>query len=81
MRAPLRFDGDLRPPFRVALDVRSGTGAYTGTVLVIHASEETDPTLGPDDVKQSLWEGSDLTASVTCDGDRFVATRLTSSPG
>jgi hypothetical protein len=75
------FDGDLRPPYRVVVHVDDGPPKYVGTTIAIRATADTDPSLGPKDVKGSLWEGGGLTAQVHCVGGGFVATGLTSTPG
>lgn len=76
-----RFDGDLRPPYRVRLHVDEGPAKYIGTTIRIRATAATDPTLGPDDVKTSLWEGGGLVAQVRCDDGEFRAVSLASTPG
>jgi hypothetical protein len=72
----VRFDGDLRPPYRLTAWVTDGPQAYVDTQVTVHADGHTDPQLGPDDVKGSLWEGGDVTAEVHCDDGRFVADGL-----
>ena len=74
-------DGDLRAPFSVEVHVLEGPGDYVGSRVRVRATEETDPTLGRDDVRDSLWEGGDVAAVVHCADGAFVATALTSSPG
>ena len=76
-----RFDGDLRPPYRVVVHVDDGPPELVGATIGIRATADTDPSLGPRDVKGSLWEGGGLVAQVRCDGGTFVATALTSTPG
>jgi hypothetical protein len=76
-----RFDGDLRPPYRVRMHVDEGPAEYVGTTIRIHATEATDPALGPEDVKTSLWEGGGLVAQVRCQDSAFHAVSLASTPG
>jgi len=75
----VRSDGDIRPPYRVTAWVSDGPAAYVGTRVTVHADRHTDPRLGPDDVKASLWQGGDVTAAVHCEQGRFVADGLTTS--
>jgi hypothetical protein len=75
-RRKVRFDGDLRPPYRITAWVTEGPAPYVDTRVAVHATSETDPQLGPEDVKRSLWEGGHVTARVHCDGGRFVADGL-----
>ncbi|MGZ8737144.1 MAG: hypothetical protein ACXWW7_08270 [Nocardioides sp.] len=74
-----RFDGDLRPPYRITAWVVEGPAAYVDTLVTVHATESTDPPLGPEDVKGSLWEGGDVTARVHCEDGRFVADGLSTT--
>ena len=68
----VRFDGDIRPPYRITAWVAQGPAAYVDTRVTVHATEATDPLLGPEDVKGSLWEGGDVTAQVHCEDGRFA---------
>jgi hypothetical protein len=77
----VRFDGDLRPPYRLNLHVTEAPQPYVGTTIQVHATSDTDPALGPRDVRTSLWKGGTLTAQVTCEHGRAVASALTSQPG
>lgn len=70
-------DGDIRPPYRITAWVREGPAEYVDTRVTVHATEVTDPQLGPQDVERSLWEGGDVTARVHCADGRFVADGLT----
>jgi hypothetical protein len=76
-----RFDGDLRPPYRLGVHVTDGPAEYVGATIRIHATESTHPVLGPEDVKTSLWRGGGVTAEVRCEGGRFLASSLTSTGG
>ena len=76
-----RSDGDLRPPYAVTVRVTAGPRRYRSATLVLRATSYTRPTLGPRDVRTSLWDGGGLVARVRCDHARFVATALTSTPG
>jgi hypothetical protein len=76
-----RFDGDLRPPYRVGVHVTEGPQEYVGATIRIRVTEATEPAIGPKDVKSSLWEGGGLVAEVRCQDGGFVATALTSTPG
>jgi hypothetical protein len=73
---PPRSDGDLRPPYRLEVHVTSGPDAYAGTTIQVHADAATDPRLGPNDVKTSLWNGGQVAARVDCVGGRFHAVSL-----
>jgi hypothetical protein len=74
-----RLDGDLRPPYRITAWVTAGRERYVDTRVVVHATSDTRPQLGPDDVRRSLWEGGHVTAQVHCDGARFVADGLSTT--
>lgn len=76
-----RFDGDIRPPYRLGIHVTEGPRAYRGTTVQVCATEHTHPALGPPDVKRSLWGGGKLVARVRCEDDRFIAEALVSTPG
>lgn len=71
-----RFDGDLRPPYRLQLHVVEGPARYVGTTIAVHADVSTKPRPGPDDVKASLLEGGQVSAEVRCDAGRFHALAL-----
>jgi hypothetical protein len=75
-----RFDGDIRPPYRIEVHVTDGPDAYLGATIQVHADSDTDPTLGPDDVKESLWEGGQVMALTRCAGGRFEAVSLRVPP-
>jgi hypothetical protein len=77
----LRFDGDIRPPYRLGVHVTRGPEKYLGTTLQVHATSHTYPTLGATDVKHSLWKGGGLIALVQCAHGDFLASSLTSTPG
>lgn len=74
-----RFDGDVRLPYRLEVHVTDGPARYVGTRLTLHAGTSTDPALSPADVKASLWEGGQVTASVTCREGRFDVIGVTAS--
>jgi hypothetical protein len=76
-----RSDGDIRAPYRITAWVTEGPAAYVDTRVTVHATESTDPQLGSEDVKNSLWEGGDVTAQVHCEGGRFVADGLSTPAG
>ena len=69
-----RFDGDLRPPYRVEVHVTDGPEEYLGARIKVLVTDATRPGLGPDDVRTSLHQGGDLVAEVRCADGRFVAT-------
>lgn len=71
-----RFDGDLRPPYRLELHVEDGPEEYVGSTVRIRATAETDPRPGVPEVKASLWDAEPLVATVGCDDGRFVARAL-----
>jgi hypothetical protein len=76
-----RFDGDLRPPYRLEVHVVEGPPAYVGATVQVHAVASTEPGLGPRDVKASLWQGGQVVARVTCVHGRFRAVSLRVPPG
>lgn len=71
-----RFDGDLRPPYRLEVHVTTGPRRYIGTTIWVHADAATDPGLGTRDVKRSLWKGGQVVAHVSCADGRFQAHSL-----
>lgn len=71
-----RFDGDLRPPYRVELQVVDGPEEYVGSTVTVRATAETDPRPGLPEVKASLWDAERLVATVRCDDGRFLALAL-----
>jgi hypothetical protein len=75
-----RYDGDIRPPYRVEVHVTEGPADYLGATIQVHADSDTDPTLGPDDVKESLWEGGQVMALTRCADGRFEAVSLRVPP-
>jgi hypothetical protein len=77
----VRFDGDIRPPYRVTVWVSEGPTAYVDTLVTVHGTARTEPQLRPEDVKRSLWEGGDVVAQVHCEGNRFVADGLSTPEG
>ena len=62
-----RFDGDLRMPYRLGVRVTGGPVEYRETTIQVHVDERTAPTLGPDDVNTSLWEGGGVVAEMRCE--------------
>jgi hypothetical protein len=74
-----RFDGDVRPPYRITAWVVAGPAEYVDSQVVVHATDATDPQLGPEDVKQSLWQGGDVITQVHGRDGRFVADALSTS--
>ena len=76
-----RFDGDLRPPYRLEVHVTEGPREYVGATIRVHAHADTDPGLGPGDVKTSPWKGGQVIAQVSCLDGRFRAHSLRSLPG
>lgn len=72
----VRFDGDIRLPYRLEVHVTSGPTRYVGTTIMVRATEATDPALTPGDVKASLWQGGQVTASVQCADRHFEALSL-----
>jgi predicted small secreted protein len=75
-----RFDGDLRPPYRLSVHVTDGPEEYVGATVQVHADTATEPGLGPVDVKASLWKGGEVTARVRCVDGRFRAVSLVVPP-
>jgi len=73
----VRFDGDLRPPYRLSMHVTEGPQEYVGTTIEVRATTATRPRLAPEDVKASLWRGGTVTAQVSCAQGDFVAAALT----
>lgn len=76
----VRFDGDLRPPYRLEVHVTDGPVTYVGTTIRLHADAATQPALRPRDVKESLWQGGQVAARVRCEGGRFRALSLVVPP-
>jgi hypothetical protein len=72
----VRFDGDIRLPYRLEMHVTSGPTRYLGTVIRLRATETTDAALTPADVKASLWQGEQVSASVQCADRHFEALAL-----
>lgn len=62
-------------PFAVATLVVRGYGPPRSAV---HATATTDPSLGPNDVMTSLWEGGGVTATIDCANGDFVAATMDS---
>ena len=75
-----RFDGDLRPPYRLEVHVTAGPHEYVGATVLVHADATTEPGLGPRDVRRSLWRGGQVIARVTCVHGRFHAVSLRTPP-
>ena len=71
-----RFDGDLRPPYRLGVHVTDGPEEYVGATIQIRATKSTHPALGPEDVKTSLWKGGGVIAQVQCESGHFTASSL-----
>jgi hypothetical protein len=71
-----RVDGDLRPPYRLNVHVRSGPKAYVGATVRLEADAATDPRLRPRDLKRSLWKGGQVAARISCVDGRFHALSL-----
>lgn len=71
-----RFDGDIRLPYRLEVHVTSGPRRYVGTKIMVRATAATDPALTPADVKGSLLQGGQVSASVRCVGRHFEALAL-----
>lgn len=71
-----RFDGDLRPPYRLEVHVVDGPSEYVGTTVHVRADAGTDPLLGPRDEKTSLQHGGRVVAQVECVDGRFHAVSL-----
>jgi hypothetical protein len=71
-----RFDGDLRPPYRLEVHVTQGPEEYVGATVLVHADAATEPGLGARDVRSSLWKGGQVTARVDCVDGRFHARSL-----
>lgn len=72
----VRFDGDIRLPYRLEMHVTSGPSRYVGATIPVRATEATNPALTTEDVKKSLWKGGTVTASVHCAGRHFEALAL-----
>ncbi len=76
-----RFDGDLRPPYRLEVHVTKGPRKYIGTTIRVHADAATNPKLAIRDVKRSLWRGGQVVAHVSCVDGRFQAHSLRTPRG
>lgn len=72
----VRFDGDIRPPYRLEVRVTSGPARYVATTVQVRATATTDPALTPADVATSLWQDGQVTASVRCSDGHFEALGL-----
>ena len=66
---------------RLEVHVTEGPREYVGATIRVHAHADTDPGLGPGDVKTSLWKGGQVIAQVSCLDGRFRAHSLRSLPG
>jgi hypothetical protein len=80
----VRFDGDLRPPLYVDVDIEPDSGnpadleRYT---LRIHDYGDAAPGLDRHMAEEALWSArAALEITVTCDGPRFVATAFALRP-
>jgi len=71
-----RFDGDLRPPYRLEVHVVNGPRAYVGATIHVRADAATRPGLSPRDVRSSLVHGGQVVARVDCVDGQFHATSL-----
>jgi hypothetical protein len=71
-----RFDGDLRPPYRLEVHVTEGPRRYVGATILVRAGSSTDPALGPESVKTSLWKSGQVIATVSCANGGFRARAL-----
>ena len=71
-----RFDGDLRPPYRLEVHVTGGPARYVGSTVQLDADTATEPRLRPRDVKSSLWKGGQVAARIACVDGRFHALSL-----
>lgn len=67
----VRFDGDIRLPYRLMVLVTDGPSRYVATKVTLHASTSTGPELTPNDVKRSLWQGGQVVANVRCHQGEF----------
>lgn len=74
-----RFDGDLRPPYRLEVRIDDGPDEYRGSTIEILATRLTHPGIGPVDVRRSLWRSGELHATAHCDKGRFVADALSTT--
>ncbi|GAA4715444.1 hypothetical protein GCM10023349_38690 [Nocardioides conyzicola] len=64
-------DGDIELPYRLEVRVTDGPERYVGATVTLRAGTGTDPALSSEDVKQSLWEGGQVTATVRCVEGRY----------
>lgn len=71
-----RFDGDLRPPYRLEVHVTGGPRRYVGATIMVRADAGTDPALTAESVKTSLWAGGQVIATVSCANGQFRAHAL-----
>jgi len=71
-----RFDGDIRPPYRLEVHVVDGPKEYVGATVHVRADAGTDPVLGPRDVASSLQHGRQVVARVDCVDGQFHAVSL-----
>lgn len=72
---------DLKPPYDVRINVtQSSSVRYARAELSVRVPADLGRPLVRSDIESSLWEGGTLSATVSCDGGRFVATAIDASP-
>lgn len=72
---------DLLPPYRLEMRVDDASAPrYERTFLTIRVAGDAGRLLTRNDLRRSLWEGGDLSVTVTCRQRRFFATTAAAYP-
>lgn len=73
----VRFDGDVRGPYRIDFETSDPrvTGGFATAVLTARGTTASVP-ITPDDVRRLLWRDAPSVLLTHCDGDRFVVESL-----
>lgn len=68
---------DLHPPYDLGVLVQKASSpGYLGTELLVRVPKSLGEPVTHRDLASSLWVGGSLTAVVTCEGSRFVASSV-----
>ncbi len=72
---------DLIPPYDIEMTVqRASSARYERASLVVHVTPTLGRPISHDDVAAYLWQAGSVSVETTCDGDHFVATRVSVGP-
>jgi hypothetical protein len=72
---------DLVPPYDVDVRVRSASSdRYLRAELALRVPTELGRPITRDDIHRALWHPGIVSAQVHCDGGRFVADEITTTP-